>query len=409
MKKIFLVCYGAGHVNLLAPVFARLRREPDISPTLLALSVAKKSMEERALPHRTLSDYAPFLMDEEAHQWGERLADRWHVSSSGLSRAESVLYLGVSMRDLVQEVGERQALARIDQEGRQAFLPTETMERVIGIEKPDLIVTTNSPRMERAATLVGNHRGIPTLNLHDDLAFTPRNYLLTGDRIGVMSPVARDNLVQQGHDPKKIVVTGHPAFDAILEENRVFCAEESAHRWGLPSGPHVLLGTSQPGKRGEVMDLYCQVCETLVPKREFRLIVKPHPGEDADAYREHARRYKDRVTVVTTAPIRELVRLSDVLIGFASTILLESILVGKPIVSFNLTGGPDPLPFVNWGLGLEARNPDTLNAAVNRARGDDGFRASFLTARKEHFGNSVDGQATERVTMLIREMAGLPC
>ena len=75
MKKAFLVCYGAGHANILAPVHQQLRAERWLESTALALSVAKKTFAERALPYKTIRDYDG-LLDGDAERYGQQLADR---------------------------------------------------------------------------------------------------------------------------------------------------------------------------------------------------------------------------------------------------------------------------------------------------------------------------------------------
>lgn len=397
MKKVLLVSYGAGHVNMTAQVLRRFLDDRKVAPAALALSVARHTYAQMELPHKTILDYRHLIMDEKAWRYGRMLADRWHVPSSGLSREESEVYLGASMRDLVNEFGEIEAFRRIESAGRQAFLPCWTMEQIIDAEQPDLILTTNSPRMERAATLVGNEKKITTLNLHDDLGFSARDYLLTGGRIAVMSEITKDNLVAQGHDPDKIVVTGHPAFDPVLGELKRFCREEIIRRLNLPEGPYLLLGTSQPGVRGEIMDMCPLAFKAVVGLWRHHLIIKPHPGEDADAYRAYAKECQGRATVVTGVNIRELLFVSELLISFASTIMIEAVLMGRPVISFNLTGRPDPLPFVKWGLGQEACNEVELAQVIQHILRSREFHEGFHKARERYFGAAVDGQATQRV------------
>jgi hypothetical protein len=406
MKKALLVCYGGGHANLIAPLHQRLLEEGRVESTVLALSVGKGVFERERLPFKTLAYYESLIMDADADRYGRELADRWHVDSSGLTRRESEIYLGAAMRDLAVEIGEAQARRRLDVSGRRAFLPLASMTKIVEAERPDVIVATNSPRYERAATLVGNKRGIPTLNIHDDLGFFPREYTLSADAIAVMSEITKENLVAQGHDGSKIVVTGHPAFDRVPDELRAFDRVGLVRKFGLPPGPYVILGTSQPGRRGEIVPMCPQVCDAVAAVGGLHLIIKPHPGEDADAYRAFAASRKN-VTVVTGVNIRELLFIGEMLITFASTIMIESILMGKPIISYNLTSEPDPLPFVRWGLGIEATRPDALKAAVQSILSDPGFRARFTEARSHYFSNAVDGQATRRVADLIYRLAGL--
>ncbi len=114
----------------------------------------------------------------------------------------------------------------------------------------------------------------------------------------------------------------------------------------------------------------------------------------------------DSGIVLDRVNIRELLFISEMLITFASTTMIESILIGKPIVSYNDTGAPDPLPFVRWGLGVEATTPRELQNAIRTLLHDRAIRERFSTARGEIFGDSIDGGATGRVVDLIYRLAG---
>jgi hypothetical protein len=402
MKKALFVCYGAGHANLIAPVYERVRRDGNMSAEVLALSVAKNVFAAKGLPYKTITDYEDLIMDGESYRLGKGLATRWHVESSGISLQESIVYLGASMRDLISQVGETEAWREIELKNRQCFLPLTTIQKIIEAEKPDLLVTTNSPRMERAATLVGNKLGISTVNIHDDLGFIARNYVLSADQILVMSDITKENLVHQGHAREKIFVTGHPAFDPIPDELRHFTKAGIVQKYHLPSNKcFVLLGTSQPGERGKIMPV-SRLAHDIVAKMDgWHLILKPHPGEDGNAYLQYARTDPGTMTAIPGVNIRELLAASEVLITFASTIFLESILMGKPVISFNQTGKPDPFPFVDWGLGVGATTADGLRAGIQRTTSDSEFGNTFKSAHKKYFSASLDGRATERVAEML--------
>src|ERR1051326_6992134 len=117
MKKALFVCYGAGHANLIAPVFECVRRDGKLSADVLALSIAKRVFEAKGLPYKKVSDYEPLIMDSDSYRFGKELAEKWHVESSGMSLDESIIYLGASMRDLVAQHSEAEARRQIEQKG----------------------------------------------------------------------------------------------------------------------------------------------------------------------------------------------------------------------------------------------------------------------------------------------------
>ena len=52
-------------------------------------------------------------------------------------------------------------------------------------------------------------------------------------------------------------------------------------------------------------------------------------------------------------------------IHIKSTLMIESVLMSKPIISVNLTGKPNPLPFIKWGLGVEVCSLEQFVDAVD--------------------------------------------
>jgi len=399
--KIFIACYGAGHVSMMTPVYKKLTFDKKVEVVALALSTAKNYFSRYDIRFKTLNDYKKIIMDKKSEHFGAMLADRWHMDSSGLTYEESILYLGVSMRDLVAMVGEAKAFRLLEEKGRQCFLPMSTMEKVINKENPDLIMTTNAPRMERAATLVGNKIGIPTINLHDDLGFKKRDYILSADKISVMSKITKDNLIEQGHDPDKISINGQPAFDTIEEELNNFDSDRIRKENGISNYPCLVLGTSMVGEKGKIMDITPLVCDTIEAlDKKYQLIIKPHPSEDVNAYKDFASTRTSKPIVISDINIRELLFISEALITFHSTIMIESVLMGKPLISVNITGKANPVPYLNWGLGLEVANKKEMLFAINQELKSKNFQKKFKDARNYYFGGSLDSRASERISNL---------
>ena len=409
--KIFIACYGAGHVSMMTPIFKKLTLDNKVEVVALALSTAKNYFTRHDVPYKTLANYKKKIVDEKSEYFGEILAKRWHMEGSGLTYAESVLYLGVSMRDLVREVGEAEAFRLLEEKGRQCFLPICTMEQVINEEKPDLIITTNAPRMERAATIVGNNKGIPTINLHDDLGFKKRDYILSADKISVMSEITKGNLLDQGHDSSKIIINGQPAFDIIQDELINFDSEKIRKENGIGDLPCLVLGTSMVGEKGKIMDITPLVCDAIEDlDKKFQLLIKPHPSKDVDAYKDFAAARSCNPIVLSDINIRELLFISEALITFHSTIMIESVLIGKPLISVNITGEPNPVPYLKWGLGIEVTNHNELLYALNHDLTNHSFIGKFKVARNNYFGESTDNGASGRIANLAySQLEGRKC
>tara|TARA_Y100000590_G_scaffold314185_1_gene355192 strand:- start:584 stop:1255 length:672 start_codon:yes stop_codon:yes gene_type:complete len=214
-----------------------------------------------------------------------------------------------------------------------------------------------------------------------------------------MSNITKKNLIKQGHDNKKIVVNGHPAFDMIPKELKQYDSLEIKKTNSLSNNsPCLLLGTSGGGERGKIMDITKFVCDSVQKLDDrYQLIIKPHPGDDADAYRKFAESHPLHPKVITDVNIRELLFVSEILVTFASTIMIEAALMSKPMISVNLTGKKNPLPFIKWGFGIEVKTQSQFVKSVGYILNDKEFKEKYKKARLNYFGNSIDGKASSRI------------
>src|SRR4029077_14399351 len=232
----------------------------------------------------------------------------------------SVAYLGLSMRDVIREHGEPQAWERFDRMGRHAFLQTGTLGRIVERERPDVVVAPDSPKSERAAISVGNARGLATVIVPDLFAdpagesyapFQARWY-------AAMSDITKRNLVSgHGAVPERVVVTGQPAFDKRLVPDRAACRAAVERDLGIPPAQdYVLIVTSwnpilreaggdAPSSRRS-QDAMPPLLAAL--PAGLRAIVKPHPSETAEVYREAVQRHPGAVLASPAADINVLIR-----------------------------------------------------------------------------------------------------
>lgn len=215
--RVLFVSYGGGHIEMCLPVMRALRQlSPAIELRLMALTTAfavAHDAGEMALGYRDFCDPA---------EW-ERIKAYGHQMMRGQSHpsidtSESLAYLGLNFAELVDELGEEGAWARWHSQGRQGFMPLRFFERVLGRVRPDVVVTTNSPRSEQAAVAVAVELGIPTLSMLDLFALASDPFLrrkIYADRLTVLNEGVKANLVNAGFNADRVFVTGNPAFDVL--------------------------------------------------------------------------------------------------------------------------------------------------------------------------------------------------
>ncbi len=183
----------------------------------LALTTAYAAVKDAGVPVWQARDLLG-AQDGHIRAHGLRLAGD-APQGGPVSREETIAYHALGYHDLVAEHGEAGAAALYEQRGRAAFEHRELAARIMDRVRPDLVLTTNSPRAEKAVIDCAQARGVPAAVLNDTLASATNDWLHNpayADRILVIADAVRDVLIASGHAPEKIIVTGNPA----LEPNR---------------------------------------------------------------------------------------------------------------------------------------------------------------------------------------------
>ena len=363
MTRALLVCYGGAHAATLAPVAVALAERRVVEPVALALTAAATTFRRRGVPFVSYRDFVDPANDAGALRLGEELLPTLGPGAS-VDRDESVAYLGLSMAALISEVGDEEARSRFGKVGRHAFLQRAVLRRIVERVAPRVVVATNSPKSERAAILVGNEKGIPTLMV-PDLVVDPSWEAYGPFEAGwyaAMNAVAKENLIRHHHiAPTRIAITGQPAFDKSRavgpDEGRRYTTRVT----GWPgTRPYVVVATTWDqvdlaggGLGGENRSDHARAVVELVRRvstGRYDVVVKPHPSEPAGAYVP-----TDGQGGTFVAPpgseLDSLVAGSTGMIAAGSTTsVVDSVSLGKPTLLVQLDGKQPLVPAGDLGV-----------------------------------------------------------
>lgn len=397
-RRILFVTYGGGHVATLLPVIQELRNEFECQ--VLGLTNAEPVLKQVGTECLSLSPY----LDEHTRRIGEQLAERMHAPDKGIPLESSIAYLGVSMGDLIAEVGEERARELLQEKGRHAFFPVRTLRRLLQDYEPDLVVATNSPRAEKAALVAAHQLGIPSLRVEQ---------LFGEDRSGIEGPLppvtrhacmheyVKETLIRRGAQPDRVVVTGQPQFDMVLRRNPKAEAY-LLQRIGAVEKPIVVVGT-QPGISSATLE---EVIATIRNMPQCKWVVKTHPSESSQRYESFfsALALKE-ISVIGHEPehfyATDLLRLSSCLITEFSTLGLEAALMDRPVITLNMSGNIEPVPYAELGLAVRVTNRGSLGHVLRDILENGPIAQSLRETRRRW---TTDGKATLRVVDLIRSM-----
>lgn len=296
------------------------------------------------------------------------------------------------------------------------------------------VTTEDATQLARPATAWAVAHGIPSLHISHSIALgdpVTVHAHLVADRLAVYGQRGAEGYLDLGIAPKRIAITGNPAWDvyAGLAEKRSAIRADLDAKYGFdPDLPLVVFGTTWAGHLsaleppGDVnltsLQAFVDACEELaVQGFRFNAVVKDRPAntrggdavlEDAVADRGALRQQILR----TSEDTREFAVAADVLIAVDSNYLVEAMLVGTPAI--NLVSDRLALygPTFDEESGIVESEPDQLADRIRMLIDDAGFRAARLAQSASHRGYynfaGTDGRSAARVGAVMKSMALSP-
>jgi len=394
-----LASYGGGHAQIIAALANGFIARGD-RPEVIGFTTAHAELRRQGIAAQPVS---ALLDPTEDAEWlalaGELTGDTSHPD---IPPEETRAYFAIGLRDLADHEGRVAAIARVRAEGRTAFEPVQAMRRHLRRTRPDIVVTTTSPRFELALQKAARLEGIPSLAVGDLFLVKERAWILQpgyGEHLAVLSGEVARSLIDAGFPEDRIRITGNPAFDRL--EPRADDGERRAAlraELGLADKTVILFPTagasvSMIGRPFLDLTEVVAVLEAFCKERPaYSYVVRPHPNR-SDSLPPGTRH---GVLDDGLSP-EDAILVSDIVLVEASTMGLQAALTGKPVICI---GFADYVLYPGFGLGQAAA---TLDEAV------DMLRADRVQLRFD-FEMPVLGTATANVLDLVDDiLAGDGC
>ena len=356
---------------MVLPVVQWLAQHTPLKVQVLALTTAASVFASAGIEVLGFRDFVR-PEDAAALAWGERLLEG--NMSMQVARDESVAYLGLSYVDLEQRLGMAEAAAAYAQFGRQSLRPLGVLRRIIKQLMPDVVVTTNSPRAERAAIEAAGLMGIPSVCMVDMFAVDEIAWIGQpgyASRVCVLNQAVVQRLVAHGRKEDEICMTGNPAFDTLNASCWVSAGQALRIAQGWKDAQVVLWAAqpepaehpSVPGRTGDpsLPGRVRQALEdwTLAEPRRV-LVVRPHPSEALLPASNHPQ-------IVNTGRDFELhasLHAVDGVVTMNSTVGLQAHLAGKKVIQVLGSMFDDSVPLAKYGMAAACDDLLTLPALL---------------------------------------------
>lgn len=371
------VVYGGGHVRCLKPILETLNSGPNVEVHVLALTTAYEELRDTSLKlHRFQDIPVPKVMSDRARTLGLQFLETINPHPD-VPRSESCAYLGLNLLELIDQYpSEKDALEAFRMFGRQIFLPVRSLKYWLKAIAPDALLTTTSPRAEKASIIVASELNIPTIVVVDLFAEGPEFEWLSNPDLGhylcVMNRVVW-NRFRGKIDAKFLIEAINPAFvpPTTLRRQIVMRTGKLRILWAPSPEPAI---NPKSGTRGDVdwpKRLGVKLSKVFSPLDSVELAMRPHPN--------HPNTVPDNCVLDSYPDIWESLSQTDILITTVSTVAIQAQALKIPTIVIKGSVVDDHGPLIDHGyatrtvgeedlhlLGCERYLNETLDMEIGR-------------------------------------------
>jgi hypothetical protein len=407
---IFAAIHFIAEAKALGPIFERILSDKQNTLCVLADEHGRgaDSLGNVGIPFGSLqnvgfsSQNARSVLDA----W-RSLSAMWHIA---LARPEAgaLSHCGVAVIPLMEHIWRGfTTFSREQNNLRQYLVWIELMNLAISKLQPRVVLIADDAMAFGAiiAHTARNHDAKVLHVQHGAITDHPKHRKSDVDVVTVGGDAVKRLLVARGTEPDNVVVTGFPQFDSLADTPRLK-AVPVREQLGLPADRPLVVCTMLSGvgvtSRNEVslaLREMVDACERM--QHDAAFVFKRHPADQGDILAQlnlNPMRYGAAVTIDT--PIHPLLCAADVVVTQMSTTGQEALMLEKPLVIVNLSGGSGTIPYIEYCAAIGVNKPGTLADAISEALYDTDAR-EHLAAGRDRFVRDFtyrnDGGATDRI------------
>lgn len=365
-KRVLFVAYGGGHAKLILPVIELLAKNPSLEIHCLALTGAYDEVIALEYIGVIIHRYKNFFSTERDTMLGQELASSLN---NIIDLDETIAYLGRNYGELIDTIGFEAASLKYKKEQRQAFLPVESLKYIINIINPSVVVTTNSPRSEKAALIAAYHLNIPSVAVVDMFAVRSFSWLVQyPSQVCVLSGSVKDYLAQKGRCSSTTHVTGNPSFDSLVKtfnkkEKEILSLKRDSKftvLWASQQEPEYVGDLAEYGNVGLPINVENALQGIFKGKPDWQLVVRNHPNE-------LPRGYPDFVKVsLPSESLEELLLTVDVVVTLTSTVGFQGLIMGCHLITIGGSVFTPTMPYGEMGFSNHLTSSDELEIMLDQ-------------------------------------------
>ncbi|GAK58250.1 hypothetical protein U27_05223 [Candidatus Vecturithrix granuli] len=246
------------------------------------------------------------------------------------------------------------------------------------------------------------------------------------DYVAVTGEHYRRILLKAGVNPAKILATGHPRHDLLIQdglqwktrERERICqeigapAEKRLLLLGAPPVAHITAGTRAGHITADQMNAYLHevIARLLCLDETFHLVIKVHPRDEAETL-PYLQGHSKAFTVIRRYETGKLIAISDLLICQGSTIVFDAHILGTPTLTFDFYQTPGYDMWAKAGGVFHVTRQSDLLPSLRRVLEDSVVRSKLDAERQTFLQEYVrcDGHAAERIARVLQQIIRHKC
>ncbi|MEY9870464.1 hypothetical protein ABIE66_005970 [Peribacillus sp. B2I2] len=267
-----------------------------------------------------------------------------------------------------------------------------------------VVVGTTEDMQSRALSIVGSMRGIKSICLQHGILMGEEAFMpVFTTVVGVYGDYEKRWYSNRGLTINRISELGHPKFDEIFT-NSWTDKETFFKKYELDPNKQTLLVITGP--QLDFIKLETLI-KNILDNQNFQIIIKPHPWEMGkkkyEVYLELEKKYK-LIKVYTSREnnLYELISHVDGVVSSLSTVVLESILLNKPVFIYNFLNSNRTYDYFDDLGDYIQSDPNQLSKVVNNYYISSKHKGIYENIRNQYLSDSYnDGFSGKKLIDLI--------
>lgn len=389
-SPLLFICSYTNHVILIAPVLDEAKKNGTGYLVVATNENPTGELQKRGIPYVMLSD---FRTQASQHQSTMAIKET-RIKINERSLTEAIDRTSSAHKALLKNSSQQLYMNFIKRKFPKSIKRVALLNSLYEAVRPRLVLVADDTSEEgRSAVLLAKAKGIMSVHLqHGEYGDMAAVRHVCADVLLCWSNSMKHRFMDVGVEGKRIIVTGSPRYELLLNEAKLHHSEEIRRRLGLANTSKVILWAPASDaiendknsilRKNQGLEELLTIIQAIRGMADCILVIKTHPLAYQINYESITRNY-DFVRLLHKENTFELLSVADIVVSWNSGIIYEAAMLSKPVVGLNLFKIPDLFGVIESGIAVKAEDKDQFKKAVIELLEDVNRREVVLKKQKE--------------------------